>query len=309
MEKNIQKPVFTFHRKLFLQILALFLLFVLLIGYHQYQREKSFKIGLLTEQLQEYNNHIYEMIESNGLSDSTIKKVVRFLNVDGLRVTIIGFNGDVMYDSEATHLGNHLDRPEIKNAITYGQGISVRRLSETTGKTFFYAATQFEKYIIRSSRPYNSSLDNQLKANLSFIIFTLVSMLVILLLLYQSTKRMGKTIAQLRDFAESADKNEPLDVTQDFPKNELGEISNHIVGLFHRLRVTKDELMKEREKLISHLQTAREGLAVFTPDKHEIIANNLFIQYLNLMSDVPAHSASAIFKISELSGQIGRAHV
>lgn len=301
MEKNIQKPIFTFHRKLFLQILALFLLFVLLIGYHQYQREKKFKIGLLSEQLQEYNNLIYEMIESNGLSDSTIKKVVRFLNVDGLRITIIGFNGDVMYDSEATNLGNHLDRPEIKNALTYGQGISVRRLSETTGKSFFYAATQFEKYIVRSSRPYNSSLDNQLKANLSFILFTLVSMLVILLLLYQSTKRMGKTIAQLRDFAESADKNEPLDVSQEFPKNELGEISNHIVGLFHRLRVTKDELMKEREKLISHLQTAREGLAVFTPDKHEIIANNLFIQYLNLMSDVPAHSASAIFKISELT--------
>jgi len=49
------------------------------------------------------------------------------------------------------------------------------------------------------------------------------------------------------------------------------------------------------------LQTAREGLAVFTPDKKEIIANNLFIQYLNLMSNQPAHSASTIFKLSELS--------
>jgi signal transduction histidine kinase len=301
MDKNIHKPFFTFHRKLFLTIVSLFFIFVLLIGYYQYRREKAFRIDLLTEQIQGYNNQIYEFSEVNGLSDSTIQKVMQFLNVKDLRITIIDFSGQVLYDSEAKHLGNHLNRPEIKDALTYGQGISVRRLSESTGKTFFYAATQYKKYIIRSSRPYNSTLDQQLKANLSFILVSAITLLVLLLILYQSTKRMGNTIAQLRDFAESADKNEPLDVNQAFPRNELGEISHHIVALFHRLRATKDDLIKEREKLISHLQTAREGLAVFTPDKKEIIANNLFIQYLNLMSNQPAHSASTIFKLSELS--------
>ena len=301
MDKNIHKPFFTFHRKLFLTIVSLFLIFVILIGYYQYRREKAFRIDLLTEQIQGYNNQIYEFSEVNGLSDSTVQKVMQFLNVDDLRITIIDFSGQVLYDSEAKHLGNHLDRPEIKDALTYGQGISVRRLSESTGKTFFYAATQYKNYIIRSSRPYNSTLDQQLKANLSFILVSAITLLILLLVLYQSTKRMGNTIAQLRDFAESADKNEPLDVNQAFPRNELGEISHHIVALFHRLRATKDDLIKEREKLISHLQTAREGLAVFTPEKKEIIANNLFIQYLNLMSNEPAHSASTIFKLSELS--------
>ncbi len=301
MSIKLRKPIFNFHRKLFLTIVSLFLLFVVLIGYYQYKREKAFKIGLLTEQLQEYNKQIFEMIENDGLSDATIQKVLGFLKVEELRITIIDLSGNVLYDSEAKNPGNHLNRPEVRDALAYGQGISTRRLSESTGKTFFYAATQFEKYIIRSSRPYTSSLDKQLKANLSFILVSLITLLIILLLLYQSTKRMGNTIAQLRDFAESADKNEPLDVNQVFPKNELGEISQHVVGLFRRLLATTDDLIKEREKLISHLQTTCEGLAVFSPDKTEIIANNLFIQYLNLMSNVPAQSASAIFSIPEVS--------
>ena len=302
MSKNRLKPYFTFHRKLFLTIVSLFMVFVLFLSYFQYQREKEFRIELLTDQMQEYNNQIYEYSEINGLNDSTLQKLMKFMKVVDLRITVINFKGDVLFDSEAQHLGNHMDRPEIKDALTYGQGVSVRRLSASTGKTFFYAATQYDNYIIRSSRPYNSSLEHQLKANIRFLLVTTTMMLIILLLLYKSTKRMGNTIAQLRDFAESADKNEPLDIYQEFPKNELGEISKHIVGLFHRLKATKDDLIKEREKLISHLHTAREGLAVFTPEKVEIIANNLFIQYLNLLSNIPAQSASAIFNIPELSG-------
>jgi two-component system OmpR family sensor kinase/two-component system phosphate regulon sensor histidine kinase PhoR len=302
MKNDIHKPFFTFHRKLFFTILSLFLLFVLFIGNYQYRREKSFRINLLTEQLQGYNNLIFERLSERGLSDSTIHSAQQHLNVPDLRITIVDYSGKVLYDTEAKHPGNHLNRPEIKAAIAEGQGVSVRRLSESTGKTFFYAATAYKPYLIRSSRPYDALLNNQLKADFGFVVFTGILLLVILFLLYQSTRRMGNTIAQLRDFAESADKNQPLDVNQPFPPNELGEISEHIVGLFKDVRDARDALMKEREKLFSHLQTAREGLAVFSPTKEEIIANNLFIQYLNLLSDVPAQSASAFFSLPEAAG-------
>jgi len=300
MAETIRKPFFNFHRKLFLTIVSLFLLFVLFISVYQYRREKAFRIALLTEQLQSYNNLFYEITNEKGVSDNNIRSVMGFLKVSDLRVTVIDFNGNVLYDSEANHLKNHSNRPEFKGAMTFGEGVSVRRLSETTGKTFFYAAKRYSNYIIRSSRPYDSQLNKQLQADYSFILFIATMMLVILVLLFNSTKRMGSTIAQLRDFAESADKNLPLDTSLDFPKNELGEISRYIVGLFQRLKSTRDDLLVEREKLVSHLQSAKEGLAIFTPDKKEIIANNLFIQYLNLISDTPAQSATAIFTLPEL---------
>jgi signal transduction histidine kinase len=300
MPETIRKPFFNFHRKLFLTIVSLFLMFVLFISIYQYRREKAFRVALLTEQLQSYNNLFYEITSEKGVNENSIRSVMGFLQVSDLRVTVVDFNGNVLYDSEANHLGNHSNRPEIKGAMAFGEGVSVRRLSETTGKTFFYTAKRYPNYIIRSSRPYDSILNKQLQADLSFILFIATMMLVILVLLYNSTKRMGSTIAQLRDFAETANKNLPLDTTLDFPKNELGEISKYIVGLFQRLKSTRDDLLVEREKLISHLQSAKEGLAIYTPDKKEIIANNLFIQYLNLISNIPAQSATTIFDLPQL---------
>jgi signal transduction histidine kinase len=254
----------------------------------------------MTEQLQSYNNLVYKMIEEEGLKSSNIKNTTRFLNIPDLRISIVDFSGNVLYDTEAKKTGNHSDRPEIKDALAYGQGVSVQRKSETIGKTFFYAATRYPNYIIRSSRAYDASLNKQLRVDYSFISFTAILLIIMLILLYRITKKLGNTIAQLRAFAEKADKNLSIDTTEEFPKNELGDISQHIVNMFRHLSSTRDDLLVEREKLISHLHTTQEGLAVFAPDKKEIIANNLFIQYINLISDEPINSASKIFDIPEL---------
>jgi hypothetical protein len=74
-----------------------------------------------------------------------------------------------------------------------------------------------------------------------------------------------RAINHLREFAKRADKNEPIDmdIQAAFPHNELGEISQHIIQIYKRLRETKEALYIEREKLITHLQTSREGLGVF----------------------------------------------
>ena len=116
---------------------------------------------------------------------------------------------------------------------------------------------------------------------------------------YRFTARLGKAINQLREFAKRADKNEPIDMDSEFPHNELGEISEHIVKIYKRLRETKEALYIEREKLITHLQTSREGLGVFTKDKKEILVNNLFTQYSNLISDSNLEETEDIFTINE----------
>jgi len=305
-----QKHHLSFHQKLFFSIISTFLVFIFLISYFEYKREKAFRIDLMTEQLQSYNNLIFEMIQEKGLSEHSIREITQFLNISDLRISIVDFSGNVLYDTALKNPGNHSDRPEIKAALTYGRGVSVRRKSSTTGKTFFYAATRYPNYIIRSSRLYDASLNQQLRANYNFMLFTATLLLILLFLLYRITKKLGNTIAQLRDFSEKADKNLSIDTTEEFPKNELGDISQHIVSLFRRQNATRDELLMEREKLISHFHTTQEGLAVFTPDKKEIIANNLFIQYINLISDEPIKSASDIFEIpefQEINSHINRA--
>lgn len=56
----------------------------------------------------------------------------------------------------------------------------------------------------------------------------------------------------------------------------------------------------EREKLIKHFQYSKEGFAMFTADGKEILSNNLFIQYLNLISDTRINQMEEVLSVEEL---------
>ena len=60
-----------------------------------------------------------------------------------VRVTWIGTDGNVLYDSEAETLENHSDRPEDIDAVKTGEGKSVRK-SDTLSKRIFYYAMRLE---------------------------------------------------------------------------------------------------------------------------------------------------------------------
>lgn len=142
---------------------------------------------------------------------------------------------------------------------------------------------------------------NNLAADPHYIWFTVIVSLLLISVFYKFTSKLGSAINHLREFAKRADKNEPIDmdIQAAFPHNELGEISQHIIQIYKRLRETKEALYIEREKLITHLQTSREGLGVFNRDKKEILVNNLFTQYGNLISDSNLQTTEEIFSICE----------
>ena len=303
LKPNKRKHCISFSWRLFLSVIALFIAFALCFIAYQYQREKAYKVELLDMQLQDYNERLHMQLHQLNDSlweDELARYIARYMNKD-LRVTIISLQGKVIYDNrgDSVLMENHIRRPEIQEALRDGKGYNVRRLSATTGVTYFYSATLYDKFIIRSALPYNLNLLQHLSADPHYIWFTVTITLILIFLFYRYTARLGKAVNQLREFAKRADKNEPIDTDTDFPHNELGEISGHIVQIYKRLRETKEALYIEREKLITHLQTSREGLGVFTKDKKEILVNNLFTQYSNLISDSNLEETEDIFAISE----------
>lgn len=62
-----------------------------------------------------------------------------------LRVTAIGADGEVLFDSQAggEPLGNHADRPEVRSAEQDGEGYAVRH-SDTLNRDMYYYAIQLE---------------------------------------------------------------------------------------------------------------------------------------------------------------------
>ena len=296
----------SFSGKLFLSVISMFILFSACFIAYQYQREKDYKIELLNTKLQNYNEQINQAVHNHvgeGSSVSLDKFIARYVDKE-LRVTLISLDGNVLYDSgedNAERLENHIERPEIQQALKEGRGYDVRRTSDTTGLTYFYSATLYPSYIVRTALPYDVNLINSLAVDQHYLWFTGVVTLLLIFIFYKYTSRLGMAVTHLKEFARKADRNEPIDIDMiaAFPHNELGEISQHIIQIYKRLHETKEALYIEREKLITHLQTSREGLGVFTRDKREILVNNLFTQYSNLISDSNLQTTEEIFNVNE----------
>lgn len=301
--------ILPFSQRLFLSVIFLFLGYAVCFMLFQYKREKAYKIELLNTQLQNYNNQLCDFLaDHHGVNSDSMQSYVTTHMMPNLRVTLIEPSGRVVYDNtnaDWKSFANHSSRKEVQDALMYGSGYSISRQSESIqGEEYFYSARYYPPYriIIRSALPYNLSLAEHLQADSGYLWFALIICLVLIFIFYRFTRKLGKSITKLQQFAMKADRNEPIDmdILQTFPKNELGEISQHIIKIYKRLHRAKEALYIEREKLISHLQTSHEGLGVFTKERQEILVNNLFTQYINNISDRNLRSTNEIFDIPEL---------
>ena len=301
--------ILPFSQRLFLSVIFLFLGYAVCFMLFQYKREKAYKIELLNTQLQNYNNQLCDFLaDHHGVNSDSMQSYVTTHMMPNLRVTLIEPSGKVVYDNTNANwksFANLSSRKEVQDALMYGSGYSISRQSESIqGEEYFYSARYYPPYriIIRSALPYNLSLAEHLQADSGYLWFALIICLVLIFIFYRFTRKLGKSITKLQQFAMKADRNEPIDmdILQTFPKNELGEISQHIIKIYKRLHRAKEALYIEREKLISHLQTSHEGLGVFTKERQEILVNNLFTQYINNISDRNLRSTNEIFDIPEL---------
>jgi signal transduction histidine kinase len=298
-----------FSKRLFLSVVSLFIAFTICFILFQYQREKAYKSNLLNTQLQDYNAQLYDFIIENGIHQDLLQKYVARHMIPDLRLTLIDPKGKVIYDNfskDFDKFGNHSSRKEVSDALIYGSGYAIRRHSESIdGEEYFYSAHYYPMHqiIVRSALPYNLSLSEHLQADSKYIWFTLFVSLLLIIIFYRFTHKLGMSITQLQEFTLRADRNDPIDpsILDAFPKNELGEISQHIIKIYKRLHRAKEALYIEREKLISHLQTSHEGLGVFTKERKEILVNSLFTQYANTISDHNLSSTEEVFAIPELT--------
>ena len=298
-----------FSKRLFLSVVSLFIAFAICFILFQYQREKAYKSNLLNTQLQDYNAQLYDFIIENGIHQDLLQKYVARHMIPDLRLTLIDPKGKVIYDNfskDFDKFGNHSSRKEVSDALIYGSGYAIRRHSESIdGEEYFYSAHYYPMHqiIVRSALPYNLSLSEHLQADSKYIWFTLFVSLLLIIIFYRFTHKLGMSITQLQEFTLRADRNDPIDpsILDAFPKNELGEISQHIIKIYKRLHRAKEALYIEREKLISHLQTSHEGLGVFTKERKEILVNSLFTQYANTISDHNLSSTEEVFAIPELT--------
>lgn len=289
-----------FSQRLFWSVFFMFLGFTVCFLLFQYQREREFAQEKLNNVLSNYNYQLFRKCQQSTDINQTVISFMDDIPQKDLRVTIIDPSGDVLFDNSGTdEFNNHNDRSEVRKARLYNEWFAIRS-SESTGKRYFYSASNIGGYIYRSALPYDPYVRGILTVNKDFIYFMALMTLIFFFVLSRFTFSIGKTISKLRDFALNVEKDRMPAVDYVFPNDELGDISQNIVTLYHRQQKAKNELSMEREKLIKHFQYSKEGFAMFTSEGREILSNILFIQFINVISDTQIHQVEDVTDIAEL---------
>ena len=266
-------------KKLYFSVLTVFLVFAVSFIVFQQSREKQFKINTLTLKLANYNELLMEdlllsnsqgillsdsvdMVDSVRVAEAKLQEFVREHESKDLRVTLVKPDGRVVFDNMSKnyrHFANHAKREEIAEALKVGQGTSVERQSKTLKQDYFYVASYFPKaqLIVRTALPYNDNLTKSLQADQHYIRFAIVAIILLTVVLYRFTYRLGKNVSKLTIFAYKADHNESLEVEDltNFPDDELGEIAERIIKMYKRVQTTRKEqdiLKRQLTQNIAH---------------------------------------------------------
>lgn len=266
-------------KKLYFSVLTVFLVFAVSFIVFQQSREKQFKINTLTLKLANYNELLMEdlllsnsqgillsdsvdMVDSVRVAEAKLQEFVREHESKDLRVTLVKPDGRVVFDNMSKnyrHFANHAKREEIAEALKVGQGTSVERQSKTLKQDYFYVASYFPKaqLIVRTALPYNDNLTKSLQADQHYIWFAIVAIILLTVVLYRFTYRLGKNVSKLTIFAYKAAHNESLEVEDltNFPDDELGEIAERIIKMYKRVQTTRKEqdiLKRQLTQNIAH---------------------------------------------------------
>lgn len=137
---------------------------------------------------------------------SQLERLGEALSGQELRVTLIDSQGKVLFDNEVDkgELENHLNRPEIEEALEYGEGQAVRNSDTLSRDTFYYAVRLENGEVLRVSKDAGS-IYNMFGSVLPAIIWIMAALL--LLSLGMAHFLTEKLIAPIERLAENMEEN------------------------------------------------------------------------------------------------------
>lgn len=126
---------------------------------------------------------------------------------DNLRITLIDTDGKVLFDStvDGQSLANHLDRPEIAEALSSGIGMGIRKSDTLSESVFYYAQKLDNGQILRVGKEAHSVVAVLLSALPMVLTTALVLAAVCLMVSHYLTSAIVKPIEEMAGDMEHID--------------------------------------------------------------------------------------------------------
>lgn len=207
-----------------------------------------------------------------------------------LRATIIALDGRVLGDTDLTKeqlaaVENHANRPEVKDALAEGLGIS-RRFSYTVKKHMLYIAVPFaeenDKGVLRLSVPLHDI--ERLEAGMRRVVG--ISIASILLLSLGLTLLVSVFISwpltEMSAIAKAMARGDFSRKASIYSKDEIGELAQSLNVMSEEIKDKIEKINSEKAKLDLVLSSMFEGIIV-TDEEEKIVLMNPSLRKLFLL--------------------------
>ncbi len=207
---------------------------------------------------------------------------------DSTRITLILPDGRVIADTEKepSRMDNHLQRPEILQAIKQAYGTSMR-FSATVKRDMLYVAIPIWKDntlagFVRTARDIaiveQTIARMQRKILYAGMIVTLLTILASLLMARRITKPLFRIIEHVEQFAGG-------DFSQRFPRSgtlETARLSEALNSMAYQINEKIEMIERQKKEQQSVLESMVEGVIAFDNNGHVISMNKAGTRLLNL---------------------------
>jgi two-component system phosphate regulon sensor histidine kinase PhoR len=274
---------------------ALFIILLTVLGLYLVNSIRQSKLQEFESQLTAKDRLLADYIRSSTLQNDLASidldaQAMHWANLLEARITIIAPDGTVLGESDAIRetMDNHLNRPEIQQAIADGFG-KTTRFSQTEGRNEMYIAIPVENNgeivaIARVALPLAQIQAETAEViriiSLSILIASILAIVLATLVADYIARPIYQLTDQIRDFSFSKPSDQLIPPSED----EIGQFARVFNDLVTQLRFQYDALETERSKLVAVLEQLSDGVL--------IIDNQGMVRLIN-----PA--AQRIFGISE----------
>jgi two-component system, OmpR family, phosphate regulon sensor histidine kinase PhoR len=243
-----------------------------------------------------------------------VRDWTQWMGRSGARVTLIDNAGRVLADSQhdPETMENHLNRPEVQQALASGSGQSVRH-SATLDRDLVYRAVKFDppggsRVVMRMALPLAQVEESVSELRNRIYVASLFVLLLGGMLALAYFRLFAARIERLKDFSRRVAEGDFRPLPDDGPRDEIADLSAALNETASWMDRTIRSLSGERNRSSAILRSMVEGVAVIDAQEKIVFCNRAFSEVWNLdAAAIEGRPVIEAVRNSDLLGLIRRA--
>lgn len=115
--------------------------------------------------------------------------------------------------------------------------------------TFLVMIIAFFLFVYQHDKKNSIQFSETILSIWPYLVAIFAILITLAFIFFRTMYRLGDSINRLNEFAMRVDRDEVINYSEQFSKNELGDISRHIVQIYNRLIQAKKDLFVEKERV------------------------------------------------------------